>query len=151
VEIGAGYGRGAFALLHRFPQARYTIVDIEPAASISRWYLEQLLPGRVEVVSPDEMAALPTGAFGLGLSISSLQEMRADQVAGYLELLDRVCAGVVYLKQWARWDNQADGITQRFEDYPIPRRWQALFGGRAPVQTRFVQAAWEVPAARATC
>jgi hypothetical protein len=65
------------------------------------------------------MAALPTGAFGLGLSISSLQEMRADQVAGYLELLDRVCAGVVYLKQWARWDNQADGITQRFEDYPI--------------------------------
>ena len=39
LEVGGGYGRSAFALLNKFPDARSTIVDIEPAASIARWYL----------------------------------------------------------------------------------------------------------------
>ena len=146
IEIGGGYGRSAFALLHRFPDARYTIVDIEPAASISRWYLGTLFPGRFEVIEPAAAAALPAGAFDLGLSISSLQEMRADQVEGYLALLDRVVAGgTVYLKQWAEWHNPDDAGIARFDDYPIPSRWQPCFEQRCPVQTRFTQAAWTVP------
>ncbi|HET8577595.1 MAG TPA: putative sugar O-methyltransferase [Methylomirabilota bacterium] len=148
VEIGAGYGRSAYALLHRFPNARYTVVDIEPAASISRWYLSTLFPGRVEVIDPSAAGALSAGGFDLGLSISSLQEMRADQIDGYLSLLDRVCAGgTVYLKQWAEWHNPDDDTVARLADYPIPARWQLRFTGRCPVQTHFTQAAWVVPAA----
>lgn len=147
IEIGGGYGRSAFALLSRFPQARYTIVDIEPAASISKWYLGQLFPGRFDVITPTDAAALEPGSFDLGLSISSLQEMRPDQVAGYLELLDRVCSGgVTYVKQWAVWKNPVDDVTIRFADYPVPARWGAVFVEKAPVQTGFIEAAWRVPA-----
>jgi putative sugar O-methyltransferase len=147
IEIGAGYGRSTFALAHRFPEARCTIVDIEPAASISRWYLDRLLPGRVEVISPEQALELPDGAFDLGLSISSLHEMRLDQIAGYLELLDRVCAGgVVYLKQWQEWQNPVDGVRAEFDAYPFPDRWRAALRERCAVQTKFVQAAWQVPA-----
>jgi len=42
LELGAGYGRTAYALLSLFPEATYTIVDIEPALTISRWYLSEL-------------------------------------------------------------------------------------------------------------
>ena len=151
IEVGAGYGRSAFALLHRFPDAHYTIVDIEPAASISRWYLGQLFPRRVDVISPDDALRLDDGAFDLALSISTLAEMRPDQVQGYLELFDRVCAGgVVFIKQWGEWANPVDGVTLRFADYPVPSRWTRVFEERAPVQTRFVQAAWRVPATSRT-
>jgi putative sugar O-methyltransferase len=146
VEVGGGYGRNAFALLHRFPQARYTIVDIEPAASIARWYLGQLVPGRFDVITPEDALALDPEAFDVGLSISSLQEMRPDQIEGYLAMFDRLCAGgVVYLKQWEVWDNPVDGVRVRLADYPVPDRWQRVLHERCPVQTHFLQAAWDVP------
>ncbi|MEX0663491.1 MAG: putative sugar O-methyltransferase [Acidimicrobiia bacterium] len=146
VEVGGGYGRSAYGLLHAFPDARYTIVDIEPAASISRWYMNELAPGRVVVISPEQALELDDGAFDLAVSISSLHEMRLDQIDGYLSLFDRVGAGgVVYLKQWTRWDNPVDGVRAEFADYPIPSRWRRLLYERCPVQTHFTQAAWEVP------
>ena len=151
IEIGGGYGRSAYALLHRFPEARYTIVDIEPAASISRWYLGQLFPGRVEVIDPESALGLDPASFDLGLSISSLQEMRPDQIRSYLELLDRVAAGgTVYLKQWAEWENPDDHVRIRFSDYPIPAAWRRHFEEPCAVQTRFVHAAWDVPEASDT-
>jgi putative sugar O-methyltransferase len=145
LEIGAGYGRSAYALLARHPAASYTIVDIEPALSISRWYLTTLFPDRELTFVPAADAAGTLGRdHDLALSISSLQEMRPDQVADYLALLDRVVVdgGVVYLKQWREWHNPTDGVTLRFADYPIPARWRRLFLEPCPVQTRFLQGAW---------
>jgi putative sugar O-methyltransferase len=150
LEIGGGYGRTAYALAHTFPDAKYTIVDIEPAASISRWYLGELLPGRVKVISPDEALELPGAAFDLAVSISSLHEMRLDQIAGYLSLVDRVAAsGLVYLKQWTSWENPVDGVRVRLDDYPVPERWRPVLHERCPVQTHFTQAAWTVPSGAA--
>ena len=45
-EIGAGYGRTAYSLRGLFPEANYTIVAIEPALTLSRFYLSTLYPGR---------------------------------------------------------------------------------------------------------
>jgi len=147
VEIGGGYGRTAYALLSRYPDATYTIIDIEPARTISQWYLSQLFPvERLRFLSPGEAEALPAGTFDLAVSISSLQEMTPEQVAGYLRLVDRTaCGGTVFLKQWETWRNPDDDVELRFRDYPVPDVWQRLLEEPAPVQTRFVQAAWRVP------
>jgi len=149
LEVGAGYGRTAYALLTTFPGATYTIVDIEPALSIARWYLEQLFPPeRLRFLRPEETDDLLDGRTDLVVSISSLHEMRLDQVERYLELMDRIArGGTVYLKQWSRWTNPADGITLEFAGYPFPPTWIRLFDTPAPVQTNFRQAAWKVPSA----
>ncbi len=147
LELGAGYGRNAYVLLHMYPKCQYTIIDIEPALSISRWYLTNLFPpDRLHFLSPDAAMTLPSGSFDLALSISSLQEMRPDQLAGYMSLIDRLtCNGIVYIKQWRSWHNPEDNVTLRFADYPIPGRWKLIFLDRAPVQTKFQEAAWAVP------
>jgi putative sugar O-methyltransferase len=148
LEVGAGYGRTAYALLSAFPEATYTIVDIEPALSISRWYLTQLFPpGRLRFLRPDETDVLTERSADLVVSISSLHEMTIGQVAQYLKLFDRVGrGGTVYLKQWERWTNPDDGITLDFGEYPVPRAWRRLFDEPAPVQSNFRQAAWTIPA-----
>jgi putative sugar O-methyltransferase len=147
LEVGAGYGRTAYALLEAFPRATYTVVDIEPALSISRWYLTALFgPDRLRFLRPDEAAAIGSGSADLVVSISSLQEMTPTQVAGYLELFDRVVGdGVVYLKQWRRWTNPDDALTFDLRDHAIPARWDVVFDEPAPVQTNFRQVAWRVP------
>ncbi len=149
LEVGGGYGRTAYALLNVFPRAIYTVVDIEPALTISRWYLTHLFPEeRLRFVGPAEVHTLASQSTDLAISISSLHEMRKDQVAGYLNLFDRVSAGgIVYLKQRNRWTNPADRVTLNFDDYPIPRTWRCLFDERAPVQSDFRQAAWRIAAA----
>jgi hypothetical protein len=147
LEIGAGYGRTAYVLLSVFPESTYTIVDIEPALSLSRWYLTQLFPaGRLRFLRPDEALGLARGSVDVALSISSLQEMTADQVRGYLGVLDHVAAGgIVFLKQLTSWRNPADGIVMSFDEYPVPPAWKPLFREVAPVQTTFEQTAWRLP------
>ena len=63
IEIGAGYGRTAHAILSIYPEASYTVVDIEPALQISRWYLTSLFPGR-EIVHIDAAVGRPTTRSG---------------------------------------------------------------------------------------
>jgi putative sugar O-methyltransferase len=148
LEVGAGYGRMAYALLSSYPEASYTIIDIEPAIEISRWYLSQIFaPERLRFLSPDEAKLLDAGSADVALSISSLQEMTPQQVEYYLRLFDQVAeGGMVFLKQWEVWTNPVDNMTMRFDEYPIPDRWVSVARSQAPVQTRFVQQAWRVPA-----
>jgi SAM-dependent methyltransferase len=122
LELGAGYGRTAYALMSRYPQATYTIVDIEPALSISRWYLSLLFdPSRLRFLHPEDAGQIASDSIDLALSISSLQEMTPDLVAGYLALFDRASGGgVVYLKQWLSWFNPVDKVRMTFDEYAIP-------------------------------
>ncbi len=147
LEVGAGYGRTAFAMMNLYADSQYTIVDIEPALTIARWYLTRLFdPKRLRFVRADCLEELGNSHYDLALSISSLQEMTREQVSVYLDLFDRVVAGgCVYLKQWRAWYNPHDDLMMRFSEYPIPRRWARRFVEAAPVQTHFRQAAWYVP------
>jgi putative sugar O-methyltransferase len=146
LEVGAGYGRTAYALLSRFPEAAYAIVDIEPALTISRWYLTNLFPSRrIHFLTPDDAGGLEPGCADLVVSISSLQEMTREQLEGYLSLFDRVVdEGVVYLKQWRSWRNPEDGIVFDLRGYRLPPRWRLVFDEPAPVQTNFQQTAWRL-------
>lgn len=148
LEVGAGYGRTAHALLNLYPECVYTIVDIEPALSISKWYLTQLFPAsRLRFIAADRANGGDIGRADLAVSISSLQEMTPRQIGDYLSLFDTTAAGgTIFLKQWTRWHNTADDVMATFEEYPIPRRWTRVLHEVAPVQTRFTQAAWRVPA-----
>jgi len=148
LEVGGGYGRTAYGLLNVFPHANYTIIDIEPALTISRWYLGKLFgQDRLRFVNAAEAHKLPDNCYDVIFSISSLHEMTVDQVTSYLELFDRIASagGIVFLKQWERWTNPHDAITLDFRDYRIPSRWRCVFDEPAPVQTNFRQAAWRVP------
>jgi putative sugar O-methyltransferase len=145
LEVGAGYGRSAYALLGVFPKARYTIVDILPARSLSTWYLSTLYPDRdITFLAPEEATPARLGHVDLAISISSLQEMTPRQVAHYLDLFNQTVEGTVFLKQWQRWTNHVDGVVLDMDDYPVPTRWNAQFNTAAPVQTAFVEAAWHV-------
>ena len=147
LEVGAGYGRSGHALLTAYPDAQYTIVDIEPTLSMSRWYLGSLFPkDRLRFLLPEEAGSLGDGEFDLALSISSLQEMTNEQITHYLGLLDRVAGGgTVYLKQWARQNNRDDGVAWRFDRMPVPDSWQLELKQRCELQTKFREAGWRVP------
>lgn len=142
LEVGAGYGRTAYALLSIAPDAAYTIVDIPPALDISRWYLTSLFPGR-DLTFIDARTADPEAPFDLALSISSLAEMSRADVERYLALFTRLAlpGAVVYLKQWARWRNPVDGIDYAFDDF-APQGGEPILRRSAPIQTAFIEAAW---------
>jgi putative sugar O-methyltransferase len=147
LEIGGGYGRTAYSLLGLFPQVSYTIIDIEPALSLSRFYLTSLYPSRdLRFVDASRADADAVVDIDLAVSISSLHEMTPEQVTTYLQLLDKVVAdeGVVFLKQWERWHNPVDDVVMTFDEYQIPPSWDLLFREKSPVQTAFVQAAWRL-------
>lgn len=145
LEVGAGYGRTAHALLSLFPGAAYTVVDIPPALEISRWYLTNLFPDR-DLTFVDARVADPVAPFDLAVTISSLAEMTNDDIARYLALFERLASpgAVVYLKQWARWMNPVDGIEFVFDDH-VPAGGALVVRRRAPVQTAFLEAAWRMP------
>ena len=143
IEVGAGYGRTAYALLSLHPEATYTIVDIEPTIDVSRWYLTQLFDtDRLTFVQADQIDQIEDRTFDLGLSVSSLQEMTPQQVGGYLQLFDRVVDGHVYLKQWENWHNPVDDTDMVFENYPFPEAWTRTLWERCAVQTQFMQGVW---------
>ena len=150
LEIGAGYGRTAHAILSIYPEAAYTIVDIRPAIDISRWYLTTLFPDRdLTFIDGTDPGASPR-PFDLAVSISSLQEMTREVVDRYLHMLDRDArsGAVVYLKQWFRWWNAVDEIEQTIDDYEFSPRWRRLFRRRARIQTAFAEVAFQAAGPR---
>jgi cephalosporin hydroxylase len=151
LEIGAGYGRTAYGLLHAYPDATYTVVDSAPALGVSYWYLSQLFPPeRLQFLTPEQADAMVgDGTVDLALSVASFAELTPAEVHGHLEFLNNVASGgTVYLKQLTEPD-AVDDVPLRFGDYPVPDTWQRLFSERCPVQTRFSQAAWQVQGPRA--
>jgi putative sugar O-methyltransferase len=162
LEIGAGYGRVAWALLRARPGVRYVIADIPPALAIAQRYLSEELPDRrifafrhftndeevaqeledaeIAFLTPNQLDLVPNLRADLGISISSLHEMRRDQINHYLTILDRHCDGWVYIKQWQRWTNWLDDLTVSREDYPFPSHWRSLFDRPHAIQGDFFEA-----------
>lgn len=166
MELGAGYGRTAFALLSLLPELRYVVVDIPPALAVSERYLSGVFPdrrifrfrpftdfarvrsefesSRIAFLLPQQMDLLPDGSVDLFLNISSFHEMRIEQIRCYFGILRRLVRKYAYLKQWRESVIPVENVTIRESDYPIPADWRRIYWRPCAVQEHFFEALFEV-------
>ena len=164
LEIGAGYGRFADLVLTAHPEARVVIVDIPPALALSQAYLTACHRRRSGASLSRRDVGCGSGAVGRRVTVgvphsepvrrdgpdrrrtsvvnvSSLHEMRADQIAEYLRLIDQHArGGFFYTKQWARWRNPVDDVQTDRRSYPYPATWRCLFDRTPVAQPAFFEA-----------
>lgn len=166
VELGSGYGRLAWVFLRAHEELRYVLVDIPPGLAIAQRYLTELLPERkafcfrrfdsyaevaeelasaqIVFLTPDQLELIPSLHADLLINVSSLHEMRPDQIDNYFRLIAAHCDGFFYSKQWQRSTNPFDGVVVGRDDYPVPAEWTASFDRVHPIQTRFFEALYEI-------
>jgi putative sugar O-methyltransferase len=150
-DLGAGYGRLGYVLL-KTTKCRYFVFDIPPALYLSQWYLTTLFPKRrafrfrridtfkeieselsqseLAFFTPNQLTKFPDGYFDLFANISSIHEMRHDQIKHYMELMGRTTKTALYLKQQKNYVNPVDNLVIGRNDYPLPSGW-------FPTQERF--------------
>jgi putative sugar O-methyltransferase len=163
-EIGAGYGRLAHVYAATQPGA-YFIFDIPPALYVSQWYLTRVLPDKRiftfrpfedfqsverEIAAADicfftanQITKFPAGYFDVIVSISTLPEMRPEQIELYLNLFERLSAHHIYLKQWKSWKNSLDGTDMRVEDYLLGDDWRLSLDQTDPIVPEFFNRVWQ--------
>jgi putative sugar O-methyltransferase len=168
IELGGGYGRIAWAFLKAFPGVRYVCVDIPPALAIAERYLTTLFPeapafgfrhfdrfedvaeeweaAQIAFLTPNQLEQMPPQRADVFVNVSSLHEMRPDQIAHYIGVIGRHTAGSFYTKQWKRSVNAYDDLVVKREDYPIPADWPVVFDRTHPVQRLFFEAMYRIPA-----
>lgn len=162
LELGGGYGRVAWVFLEEFPQTRYILCDIPPALAIAQEYLTTLLPDRrafrfrhfdshadvagelaaaqLVFLTPNQLELLEPLGVSLFVNISSLHEMRPEQIAHYLREADRHTDGFCYSKQWNSWHNPDDDVVVDRASYPIPPAWRTVYERTHPIQRAFFHA-----------
>jgi putative sugar O-methyltransferase len=150
-ELGAGYGRLGYVIL-KTTQFRYFVFDIPPALYVSQWYLTTLFPERrafrfrpfrnfyeieqelsqadIAFFTANQLEKFPSGYFDVFATISSLHEMRRDQIAHWMGLMGRTTKYGLYLKQQKNYKNPYDDLVIGRNDYPAPPGW-------SPTQDRF--------------
>lgn len=144
-EIGAGYGRVGDVLLST-RHVKYVVFDIPPSLFIAQWYLENRHPGKtvfrfrhfdnfesireefeaadIVLCSINQIELIPEQYFDLVVNISSLHEMKCDQLLHILSQMYRVANKRVYLKQYRNYVNPYDGITVSESVYFVPEGWK---------------------------
>jgi putative sugar O-methyltransferase len=162
MELGAGYGRTAYVFLKLMPDVKYVVVDIPPALYVSERYLSSQFPEKrifkfrpftgyadiedelshcqIAFFLPNQLELLPDKMFDLCINISSLHEMRLDQIDFYLRLIDRLTRRFFYMKQWKVSRIPFENIVITEKDYPIPSNWTIEYWRETRVQTKFFEA-----------
>jgi putative sugar O-methyltransferase len=166
VELGGGYGRLAWLLLSAIPGLRYIVCDIPPALAIAQRYLTdlfddcpifryrhfddpaevaaELADAKLAFLLPHQLALLPSLEADLFVNISSLHEMRIEQVEEWFRLIDQHTSGCFYTKQWVRSVNVFDDLVIRREDYPVPEHWVTLVDREVQAPPDFFEAVYRV-------
>ena len=144
------------------PNCKYIVIDIPPALYVSQHYLTSVFCGKniftfrpfdrfsdverefneadIAFLLPHQAETLPEKSVDLFINISSLHEMRMDQIHAYFKLIEKLTRGYFYTKQWWVSHNPADGITITPKDYPVPANWNQLYLRKAKVQAYFFEA-----------
>jgi putative sugar O-methyltransferase len=143
-ELGAGYGRLGYVML-KTTGCRYFAFDIPPALYLSQWYLTALFPARrvfefrrfgafeeieselsgaeIAFFTPNQLAKFPSAYFDVFAAVSSMHEMRRDQISHYMTLIGRTTKSALYLKQQKDYVNPVDNLIIGKDDYPLPVGW----------------------------
>lgn len=165
-ELGGGYGRTAYVFLKMLSKVSYTVIDIPPALYIAEWYLSKLFDknkifyyrrfksfssvrkdfekAKIRFLMADQIRLLPKKYVNLFINISSLHEMKRNQIKNYLIEIDRICKGYFYTKQWYR-SLTNDNLHIRQEEYPIPKKWESLYSRYPhPIQRWFFDTLYKI-------
>ena len=122
LEIGAGYGRLAYIFTSLFPDVEYTIADISPALAVSKNYLPAVSKGKFCFVLPHQLDSLPDHSFDLVINVSSFDEMPPPVQDRYLQRIERLCRGHLYLSGYSHHIGDRIGL----DALNYPARWIAL-------------------------
>jgi putative sugar O-methyltransferase len=167
LELGPGYGRTAYVFLALQPGCRYILVDIPPALYVAQRYLTAVFPERrifnfrpfddfetvrsdiedssIIFLTPNQLELLPDKSIDLFLNISSLHEMRLDQVNYYFTEIERLTRKYFYFKQWKETTVPFENETIREADYPVGGNWKLINRQQCEVQHKFFEALYELP------
>jgi putative sugar O-methyltransferase len=159
-EVGAGYGRLAHVMLETV-RCQYVIFDIPPSLYVSQWYLSQLYPDKKifrfrhfdrfediarELASADiafftanQIELVPSSYFDVTINISSLHELKPEQIDNMLSQMYRVTRQYVYLKQYKEYVNPYDGLRLLEDSYKLAPGWRYRHYRDDPVNSRFFE------------
>lgn len=162
LELGPGYGRTAHVFLTLQPGCRYILVDIPPALYVAQRYLTSIFPARktfgfrpfekfadvqeeyeaadILFLTPNQLELLPEKCVDLFVNISSLHEMRIDQIRYYFNEIERLTRGYFYFKQWKETTVPFENETIREADYPVRQNWRLIYRQQCAVQHKFFEA-----------
>lgn len=144
VEIGAGYGRTAYALLKKYPHLKYTIVDIEPALGIAQHYLNATLDNPpITFLHPTEIDGLTADLF---ISISLFDELTPQEIDAYFGAVDRG-GKYFYYKCQKHWQNEVDHMLIG-DDYPNRARWNKVYHRECLLSPNFFETLYEIRGTR---
>ena len=167
LELGPGYGRTAYVFLALQPACKYLLVDIPPALYVAQRYLTTVFPDRrvfqfrpfddfesirdelddasIAFFTPNQLEMLPDKSIDLFLNISSLHEMRMDQICYYFGQIERLTRKYFYHKQWKETTIPFENETIREADYPVGDHWSLIYRRQCEVQHKFFEALYELP------
>jgi len=167
LELGPGYGRTAYVFLMLQPGCRYILVDIPPALYVAQRYLTAIFGDRkifsfrpfdsyaqvrdeiedadIIFLTPNQMELLPDKSIDLFVNISSLHEMRMDQIRYYFGEIDRLTRGYFYFKQWKETTIPFENETVAEADYPVRDDWRLINRQECKIQKKFFEALYELP------
>jgi putative sugar O-methyltransferase len=167
LELGPGYGRTAYVFLTLQPGCRYILVDIPPALYVAQRYLSSVFGERnifefrpfhdfaavkrefedAEVIflTPNQIELLPDKSVDLFINISSLHEMRMDQIRYYFQEIERLTRRYFYFKQWQETTVPYENETIKEADYPVGKDWSLIYRRQCKVQSKFFEALYELP------
>ncbi|MFQ6006657.1 MAG: putative sugar O-methyltransferase [Woeseia sp.] len=166
MELGSGYGRTAYVYLMLHPSCRYILVDIPPALYVCEKYLSGIFSGRkifpfrpfrryedireeyqaadIIFLMPNQLELLPEGSVDLFINISSLHEMRLDQIRYYFEIMEKLTRKYFYTKQWKETKIPYENVVVRQSDYPVNENWRKIFTRECKVQDLFFEALYDL-------
>jgi len=144
LEIGAGYGRTAFVFCSSL-ECEYTILDIEPALTISKKYLSEVLPNKkITFITPQDINEIEDDYFDLVINISSFQEMTYEIIQVYFDFINRTCSGYMYMKEWIKWFNPIDNISISYKYYPINKHWSKILCKKNIIYNKFFESIYKI-------
>jgi hypothetical protein len=149
------------------PGCRYILVDIPPALYVAQRYLSTLFEDRkifpfrpfnsidevrsefdeadILFLTPNQLELLPDKSIDLFVNISSLHEMRMDQIRYYFGEIDRLTSRYFYFKQWKETTIPFENETITEADYPVRDYWRLINRQQCKIQKKFFEALYEVP------
>ncbi len=91
-------------------------------------------------LTPNQLELLPDKSVDLFINISSLHEMRMDQIRYYFGEIERLTRKYFYFKQWKETTVPFENETIREADYPVGENWQLVYRQQCAVQHKFFEA-----------